>query len=158
MISCWIMWIDQCCLIGLYIIKLGMREVDKTSGKHITIIKKHSISEKTRGENSSPFSSRDAREDQSSFLSRGIKSLGKKYLQQNVFKAKEKEHHGVVISDELVRNSKQYRMLREKMDVMQGTFIAETNQLLQVVVSLDRPNSTSLNRLTKSVETIKPLN
>ena len=119
-----------------------MREVDKASGKHITVIKKHSISEKTRADNPSPFSSRDSREDHPSFLSRGIKSLGKKYLQENLFKAKEKEHHGVVISDELVRNSKQYRMLREKMDIMEGTFAAETTQLLQVVVSLDRQNNT----------------
>ena len=58
-----------------------MKEVDKDSRKHITILKKHSVSEKTRAENPSPFSSRDTREEQSSVPSRGIKSIGKKYIQ-----------------------------------------------------------------------------
>jgi|JI10StandDraft_1071094.scaffolds.fasta_scaffold597314_2 hypothetical protein len=86
-----------------------MREGDKASRKHISQHKKYSVSEKTRSDNPSQ-SHRD--EPLSALPGRAMKSLGKKYAQDNIFKTKEKEHHEIVISDELVRNSKQYRMLR----------------------------------------------
>lgn len=90
-----------------------MREADKTSRKFISESKKMSLSEKTRSENPSSHSTKDHREDPFSVITgRGMKSLGRKYVQENCFKLKEKEHHEIVISDEVVRNSKLYRMLR----------------------------------------------
>jgi hypothetical protein len=41
--------------------------------------------------NNNPFVTRD--EPFSPFLGRGIKSMGRKYAQENVFKPKDKEHH-----------------------------------------------------------------
>ncbi len=39
-------------------------------------------------------------------------NFGRKYVQENLFKMKQKDHHEMVISDELVRNSRQFRLLR----------------------------------------------
>lgn len=69
-----------------------MKEAEKSSRKHISQFKKHSISEKTRSDYPSSYSSKDSKEEQySPFLGRGMKSLGRKYAQQNFFKVKEKE-------------------------------------------------------------------
>ena len=77
-----------------------MRESDKTSRKYISEMKKLSMSEKTRSDNPSSHSNKDHREDATPlFTSRGMKSLGRKYVQDNCFKMKEKEHHEIVISD-----------------------------------------------------------
>jgi hypothetical protein len=94
-----------------------MREADKTSRKHISEGKKLSLSEKTRSDNPSTHSTKEHRDEPAPWFSgRGMKSLGRKYVQDNCFKTKEKEkekeHYEIVISDEVVRNSKLYRMLK----------------------------------------------
>lgn len=77
-----------------------MKEVDKISRKHMSEMKKLSMSEKTRSDNPSSHSTKEHREEQwLAFSGRGMKSLGRKYVQENCFKAKEKEHHEIVISD-----------------------------------------------------------
>lgn len=81
--------------------------------------RKHSISEKTRSDNN-PFSSKE--DHYAVLLTRDMKSLGRKYVQENLFKGKEKDHHEIVISDELVRNSRQFRMLREKMQMKEAVY------------------------------------
>lgn len=53
-------------------------------------------------------------------------------MQDNCFKIKEKEHHEIVISDEVIRNSKLYRMLREKMEMSDAVFVKESNELMEV--------------------------
>lgn len=57
-----------------------------------------------------------------------------------MFKMREKEHHEIVISDEVVRNSKLFRMLKEKMVMRDAIFIKEFNELTQVYLSIDRIN------------------
>lgn len=47
-------------------------------------------------------------------------------------KEKEKEHHEIVISDEVVRNSKQYRMLRDKIEMREVICGKERRELNEV--------------------------
>lgn len=82
--------------------------------------RKHSISEKTRSDNTNPFAGKE--DHYAALLTRDMKSLGRKYVQENLFKGKEKDHHEIVISDELVRNSRQFRMLREKMQMKEAVY------------------------------------
>jgi hypothetical protein len=74
-----------------------MKEPEKSSRKHVGDLRKHSISEKTRSDNTPPFKE----EQYTALLCRDMKSLGRRYAQENVFKGKEKgqEHHEIVISD-----------------------------------------------------------
>ena len=66
-----------------------MRESDKASGKYISVMKKMSMSEKTRSDNPSSSAAKEHRDEPVPFFTgRGIKSLGKKYVQDNCFKAK----------------------------------------------------------------------
>ena len=66
-----------------------MRESDKTSRKYISEMKKLSLSEKTRSDNPSSHSNKEYREDPVPiFTNRGMKSLGRKYVQDNCFKVK----------------------------------------------------------------------
>jgi hypothetical protein len=87
-------------------------------------LRKHSISEKTRSDNTPSFKE----EQYTALLCRDMKSLGRKYAQENVFKGKG-EHHEIVISDELVRNSRQFRMLREKIQMREAVFSKEFGEL-----------------------------
>lgn len=92
-------------------------------------LRKHSISEKTRSDNNPAYKE----EQYTALLCRDMKSLGRKYAQENVFKGKDKgEHHEIVISDELVRNSKQFRMLREKIQMREALFGKEFGELSEV--------------------------
>ena len=65
-------------------------------------------------------------------MARNMKSMGRKYVQDNCFKSKEKEHHEIVISDEVVRNSKLYRLLKEKIEIMEYNHNKEMAALRQV--------------------------
>jgi hypothetical protein len=75
-----------------------------------------------------------------------MKSLGRKYAQENVFKGKG-EHHEIVISDELVRNSRQFRMLREKIQMREALFSKEFGELSEVCLPLPRPAASSNKKL-----------
>ena len=77
-----------------------MRESDKSGRNYISLSKKLSLSERTRSDNPSSVSTKEPREDTMPvFSNRGMKSLGRKYVQENCFKVKEKEYHEIVISD-----------------------------------------------------------
>ena len=123
------------------IIKLVMRELDRGVKKATAELRKHSLSEKTRSDYSSPFAGKE--ELPSPFLGKAGKTLGRKYMQDNLFKPKEKEHHEIVISDEVVRSSKLYRMLKEKMVMRDAIFVKECNQIADVLSSARRKNITS---------------
>jgi|GWRWMinimDraft_6_1066014.scaffolds.fasta_scaffold325673_1 hypothetical protein len=56
-----------------------MKEPEKSSKKHIGELRKHSISEKTRSDNTNQFASKD--EQYFALLGRDMKSLGRKYMQ-----------------------------------------------------------------------------
>ena len=71
------------------------------------------------------------------------KTLGRKYMQDNLFKPKEKEHHEIVISDEVVRSSKLFRMLKEKMIMRDAIFVKECNELAEVSASPLRKSKNS---------------
>lgn len=121
-----------------------MREQDRGVKKTTVELRKHSLSEKTRSDYSSPFACKE--ELPSPFLGKAGKTLGRKYMQDNLFKVKEKEHHEIVISDEVVRSSKLFRMLKEKMVMRDAIFVKECNQLADVVVPSSRKSSTSSSR------------
>lgn len=56
-----------------------MKDPEKSSRKHINSLRKHSISDKTRSDNSNPFAPKE--DPFSPFMARGMKSLGRKYAQ-----------------------------------------------------------------------------
>jgi hypothetical protein len=66
-----------------------MKESGKSSRKHIIELKKQSVSEKTRSENPTPPGGKD--DPFSPFPTRPVNSLGRKYVQDNLFKNREKE-------------------------------------------------------------------
>ena len=73
---------------ALLIIKLVMRDQDRSVKKATAELRKHSLSEKTRSDYSSPLVAKE--EFPCSFLGKAGKTLGRKYMQDNLFKAKEK--------------------------------------------------------------------
>ena len=72
----------------MLIIKLVMWEQERGVKKATAELRKHSLSEKTRSDYSSPMATKD--ELPYAFLGKVGKMLGRKYMQDNLFKAKEK--------------------------------------------------------------------
>ena len=65
-------------------------------------------------------------------------------MQHNLFKPKEKEHREIVISDEVVRNSKLFCMIKEKMMMRDAFFFQGVQQARR-----------SINRSTQEKQDIK---
>lgn len=130
-----------------------MKDPEKSSRKHPGDLRKHSISEKTRSDNTPSYKE----EQYTALLCRDMKSLGRKYAQENVFKGKG-EHHEIVISDELVRNSRQFRMLREKLQMREALFSKEFCELSEVCLPLPRPAASSSKKWLRSSQAVITLN
>lgn len=112
-----------------------MKDPDRSNKKTILEFRKQSVSDKLRSENPSGLFVKEEIINQSYVNphTRNMKSMGRKYVQENIFKPKpEKEHREVVISDELIKSSKLYRLLKDKMELNDALFVKDFNEMTEV--------------------------